>query len=338
MTTIIDLKNVMKEFKVQRKSTGKFGFIKDLFSTDAQIIRAVKNISFSIEKGEVVGFIGPNGAGKSTTLKMLTGVLVPTAGIIHVNGLIPYKNRTKYVKDIGVVFGQRSQLWWDLSVIESFKMIKELYEVSDFDFEENLRIFEEELNISELFYKSVRHLSLGQKMLCEVVSVLLHNPDLIFLDEPTIGLDISTKTKIRKIISRMNSEKQTTVLLTTHDMSDIEALCKKIIVIDHGSIIFNDDIQNMYRLIDNKMKKIEITLSEPACIDVLDNLRSRFENDSFDLVAMSPTRIEVIYNNQTINTNRMLDEVIRTMSIEDINIRNEDIENIVKKIYDGHLL
>lgn len=175
MEPIIELKGVSKEFKTLKKKKGELGFIKDLFSTDYLIKKAVNQIDLSIYKGEIVGFIGPNGAGKSTTIKMLTGVLVPTEGTIIVNGFTPHKQRVKYVKEIGVVMGQRSQLWWDLSVLDSFKVMKEMYELSDADYFVNMSIFEEELKISELFYKSVRHLSLGQKMLCEIVAVLLYN-------------------------------------------------------------------------------------------------------------------------------------------------------------------
>ncbi len=252
MDNIIELRSVSKEFRTLNKKGGRLGFIKDFFSADYSIKRAVNQVDLNICKGEIVGFIGPNGAGKSTTIKMLTGVLVPTEGSVLVNGLIPHKHRVKYVKEIGVVMGQRSQLWWDLSVIDSFNVMKEMYELSDEDYKKNMRIFEEELQISDFYDKSVRHLSLGQKMLCEIVAVLLYSPKLIFLDEPTIGLDISVKTKIRKIIKRMNREHDVTVILTTHDISDIEALCDRIVIIDHGTIIFDDSMYKMKQLVGNE--------------------------------------------------------------------------------------
>ena len=212
------------------------------------MVKAVDNISMSIDKGEMVGFVGPNGAGKSTTIKMMTGVLEPTSGSITIDNFVPYKQRMKYVRNIGVVFGQRTQLWWDLPVIESFKILKEIYEIDDSTYNANMGLFNELVGLDSLHNTPVRFLSLGQRMLCDIVAAFLHNPKIIFLDEPTIGLDVSVKNKIRGVIKELNARNKTTILLTTHDISDLEILCKRIIIIDKGSIIFDGDIQKVNSL------------------------------------------------------------------------------------------
>lgn len=338
MENIIELRNVSKEFKTLNKKSGRFGFIKDLFSTDYSIKRAVKHVDLNICKGEIVGFIGPNGAGKSTTIKMLTGVLVPTEGFVLVNGFIPHKHRVKYVKEIGVVMGQRSQLWWDLSVIDSFKVMKEMYELSDEDYKKNMSIFEEELQISDFFDKSVRHLSLGQKMLCEIVAVLLYTPKVIFLDEPTIGLDISAKIKIRKIIKRMNREHDVTVILTTHDISDIEALCDRIVIIDHGAIIFNDSMYKMKQLVGSERKTIEITTRDVISNEFIAKIKKEFTKDHIHINLVSNKRIDIICDSCEVEINELLLQVIEEVKVEDINTSDVKIEDIIKQVYDGNLL
>jgi len=245
MESIIQLNQVKKEFKVLESHEKLSGSIKDLFFRRYKVVTAVDNVSLNIKQGEMVGYLGPNGAGKSTTIKMMTGVLEPTRGEIYVNGKIPYKNRTKNAQNIGVVFGQRTQLWWDLPLIESFKILKEIYRIDGKVYKSNLELFDSLVNVSELYQKTVRQMSLGQRTLCDILASFLHNPGVVFLDEPTIGLDVSMKSRIRKLIHMLNKEKGTTVILTTHDMGDVDALCNRIIIIDKGKAIYDNSIENL---------------------------------------------------------------------------------------------
>ena len=218
-------------------------------------------MSFSIEKGEMVGYIGPNGAGKSTSVKMLTGILVPTSGQIRINGFVPHKQRRHYVKTIGVVFGQRTQLWWDIAVIESFKLLRRIYDVSQQDFERRMGLFDEILGIREYLHTPVRKLSLGERMRCDLAAALLHNPPLLFLDEPTIGLDVVAKDHIRQFLRAINREFRTTVLLTTHDLDDIEELCRRIMIIDHGKLLYDGQLSDLKsRLL--RTKQIKFVLKD----------------------------------------------------------------------------
>ncbi len=245
MSAIIEIKNVTKEFKVLNRHEGLRGSIKDLFSREYNIVRAVDNISINIAQGEIAGYLGPNGAGKSTTIKMMTGVLEPTSGEILVNGIIPYKNRSKNAMDIGVVFGQRSQLWWALPLIESFRILKDIYCISDKDYKDMLELYHSLVDIDPILHKPVRQMSLGQRTLSDILAAFLHDPRIVFLDEPTIGLDVSMKSKIRSLIQSLNREKKTTVILTTHDMGDVDALCRRIVIIDKGKMLYDNDIEHL---------------------------------------------------------------------------------------------
>lgn len=236
---MITVENLTKEFKSYKKNPGFKGTVKGLFSREVVIKKAVDNISFHIDKGEIVGYIGSNGAGKSTTIKMMTGILVPTAGRCVVNGIIPYENRMENAQQIGVVFGQRTQLWWDLPLTETFTILKEIYNVSDQDFKERMAFLDQVLNLSEFINNTVRTLSLGQRMRADLGAALLHNPKVLYLDEPTIGLDVVVKENIRLAIKEINREFKTTVVLTTHDLGDIEELCNRIIIIDAGKKIYD---------------------------------------------------------------------------------------------------
>ena len=221
---MIEVKHIYKDFVSPKKYPGLKGAIKGLFSNEKVVKRAVEDISFNIEKGEIVGYIGSNGAGKSTTIKMMTGILNPTKGECLVNGLNPSKNRRKNAKNIGVVFGQRTQLWWDLPLSESFTILKEIYNVSDEDYEKRMEFLNKVLELQDFFDKPVRTLSLGQRMRADLGAALLHNPKVLYLDEPTIGLDLIVKDNIRNAIKEINEKYQTTVILTTHDIEDIEEL------------------------------------------------------------------------------------------------------------------
>ena len=220
MGSVIELENITKVFRVLNRHAGLKGTFTDLFSRDYKNLVAVDHVSMSIEEGEMVGYLGPNGAGKSTTIKIMTGILEPTEGKLLVNGRVPYANRTLNAQNIGVVFGQRSQLWWSLPVIESFRILKEMYCIPDKVYKNNMEMFDELVGVSELYNKPVRQMSLGQRTLCDILAAFLHDPNVVFLDEPTIGLDVSMKSKIRELISVLNREKKTTVVLTTHDMGD----------------------------------------------------------------------------------------------------------------------
>ena len=234
MENMIYAENLRKEFKKIIKEPGVKGSVKALFKPKKEIIKAVDGISFSVPKGEILGFIGPNGAGKSTVIKMLTGILMPTSGKCVINGQIPQENRKNYVREIGVVFGQRTQLWWDLALRETYAVLKEIYEVPDDRYKQRMAFLNEVLELDDFITSPVRTLSLGQRMRADIAAALLHSPKVLFLDEPTIGLDVVVKENIRSAIRKINREEGTTVILTTHDLADIELLCERIVMIDKG--------------------------------------------------------------------------------------------------------
>lgn len=236
---IIKFNGISKEFKISIRDKGILGAIKGLVKRKYKVINALKNVSFDIEEGDIVGYIGPNGAGKSTTIKIMSGILTPTNGECVIDGFVPWKDRKNYVRNIGVVFGQRSQLWWDVPVIESFDLLKDIYNIPDELYKQNLDLLTKTLNLQDLLIRPLRQLSLGQKMKCELAGALLHKPKILFLDEPTIGLDAVTKLAVRDFIKYINKEWGTTIILTTHDMNDIEALTNKIILIGRGEILYN---------------------------------------------------------------------------------------------------
>lgn len=241
----IEVQDLRKTFKVQKNREGLKGAFQDLFKRQYREVPAVKDISFQIPEGEICGYIGENGAGKSTTIKMLTGILVPTSGTLKVGGFVPFQEREKFVQHIGVVFGQRSQLWWDIGVIESFELLRKVYRVPQAAYKKRLDELVERLQLQDLLHRPVRKLSLGQRMRCELVAALLHNPSIVFLDEPTIGLDIVVKSEIREFLKDMNREHGTTILLTTHDLQDIEALCSRVIMLDDGQIIYDGGLDEL---------------------------------------------------------------------------------------------
>src|ERR1700726_4445688 len=243
--SLIHVHELCKHFRTFNRREGIWGSIQNLFVRDYRTVAAVDRVSFSIERGEMVGYIGPNGAGKSTTIKMLTGILVPTSGEICINGFVPFQQRRQYVKSIGVVFGQRTQLWWDIAVVESFKLLRRIYDVSRRDFDERMEVFNQILGIRDYLHTPVRKLSLGERMRCDLAAALLHNPPLLFLDEPTIGLDVVAKDNIRKFLRAINLEFRTTILLTTHDLDDIEELCRRIMIIDHGRVLFDGHLYDL---------------------------------------------------------------------------------------------
>lgn len=245
--SVIEVRNLSRNYEYYRKRPGIGGSLRGLFRREKLIAEAVKDISFSIEEGELVGFLGPNGAGKTTTLKVLSGILFPTAGDVRVLGHIPFRRQTAYQKQFALVMGQKNQLWWDLPPRESFVLNKEIYEISDSDFSRSLDEFCELLDIGEILDVPVRKLSLGQRMKCELVTALIHRPKVLFLDEPTIGLDVVAQKNIRDFIKRYNEEKKTTIVLTSHYMEDISRLCRRVIIIDLGRIVYDGPLNELVR-------------------------------------------------------------------------------------------
>lgn len=248
---MIEVHNISKKFSINREQV----WWKALIRPKIETVTAVENLSFSIDEGEFVGFLGPNGSGKSTTIKMLTGILNPTSGKITVSGIEPYKERTKNAFHIGVVFGQRTQLWWDLPPIDSFKLLGKIYRVPPKRFEHNLNSFIKRIDLGDCLYTPVRKLSLGQKMRCELVAAFLHDPKILFLDEPTIGLDVFAKEAIRSFLKEMNREQGTTILLTTHDLDDVKNLCRRLIVIDKGHLLVDDSLQSIQHRFDSDLEQ-----------------------------------------------------------------------------------
>ncbi len=248
---MIQVEHIRKTYKVSRRNAGFTSALKSLFHKEYELIHALDDVSFTISEGEMVGYIGPNGAGKSSTIKILSGILTPEEGTCQINGLIPWKNRIQHVKNIGVVFGQRTQLWWDVPVLDSFELLKEIYRIDPLIYRRNLEQLSHMLNLSELLKTPVRQLSLGQRMRCEIAASLLHDPKILFLDEPTIGLDAVSKLAVRDFILQLNRQKNTTVILTTHDMQDIEALTNRVILIGKGKVLLDGTIDDIRKDFDS---------------------------------------------------------------------------------------
>ncbi len=329
MSAIIEIKNVTKEFKVLKRREGLKGSLKDLFSRNYKIVRAVDNISMQIAQGEIVGYLGPNGAGKSTTIKMMTGVLEPTSGEILVGGNVPYKNRTRNAQEIGVVFGQRSQLWWALPLIESFRLLKDIYQIPDADYEEMLKLYQSLVDIEPLLHKPVRQMSLGQRTLSDILAAFLHNPKIVFLDEPTIGLDVSMKAKIRTLIHALNKEKKTTVILTTHDMGDVDALCQRIVIIDKGKMLYDNDIAHLKRFFGSyRTLKIRVDgdLKQEA-----ENIQKELPDNS---VSADDEWISVLVDEEKASVMDVLGCLQKKYKIRDMQLEEISSEEVIKKIYE----
>ena len=324
MEHVIEVKNLNKTFKVKTKEKGFKGSIKSIFKPKYKTINAVKNISFSIDKGEVIAFIGPNGAGKSTTIKMLTGILFPDSGEISVMGLSPQKDRKKLAYNIGTVFGQKEQLWTHLTPYDNFKFFGAIYDIPESVVEKRIKEYNDIFELDEFINTPVRSLSLGQRMICEIVASLIHEPEILFLDEPTIGLDPVIKEKIRVFIKRLNKEKKTTIFLTSHDVGDIEKLCKRVIIINDGSIVLDDSMENLkYHYLNKKM--VEAKMNTKINLDEIDGITILKDKD-YNL------KIEVDLTKKSISDAiKMLDPD----KIIDINISNVPLETIISNIYKG---
>lgn len=326
---MIKVENLSKEFKISKKYPGFKGALRSFFSTEYTIKKAVDDISFEINDGEIVGYIGANGAGKSTTIKMMTGILTPSSGRIIVDGVIPYENREKNAKNIGVVFGQKTQLWWDLPVSETFPLLKDIYGVSDEDYEERMNYFKEILELDEFFLSPVRTLSLGQRMRADLAAALIHNPKIIYLDEPTIGLDVVVKESVRKAIKDINEKYGTTIILTTHDLNDIEELCNRIIIIDSGKKIYDGELEGVKEQF-GYLTTIEIQLKDKSNIEKINF--ARFKDDDFKL-NMKESKVSITFNKNNISSADIIGEVMKKSKVIDFNIKETSIEDIVKKMY-----
>ncbi len=329
MSNIIEIKNITKEFKVLNRREGLKGSLQDLFSRDYKIVRAVDNISMNIQQGEIVGYLGPNGAGKSTTIKMMTGILEPTSGEILVGGNVPYQNRTKNAQEIGVVFGQRSQLWWALPLVESFKILKDIYGVSDADYEAMLTLYKSLVDIEPLLHKPVRQMSLGQRTLSDILAAFLHNPKIVFLDEPTIGLDVSMKAKIRTLIHALNKEKNTTVILTTHDMGDVDALCQRIVIIDKGKMLYDNDIEHLKNFFGSyRTLKIRIDGNLKQLAEQIDKELPDFK------VSADDEWISILVDEEKSKVMEVLTLLQKSYDIRDMQLEEISTEEVIKKIYE----
>lgn len=329
MSSIIEIKNVTKEFKVLNRREGLKGSIKDLFSRDYKTVTAVNNISMSIEQGEIVGYLGPNGAGKSTTIKMMTGVLEPTSGEILVDGNVPYKNRSKNAQNIGVVFGQRSQLWWALPLIESFRLLKDVYQIGDKQYDSIIELYKSLVDIEPLLHKPVRQMSLGQRTLSDILAAFLHDPKIVFLDEPTIGLDVSMKAKIRTLINALNKEKNTTVILTTHDMGDVDALCRRIVIIDKGKMLYDNDIEHLKSFFGSyRTLKIRVDGDLKKQSEVIQKEVPDFA------VSADDEWISVLVDEDKKKVVDVLSQLQSSYSIKDMKLEEISSEDVIRKIYE----
>ena len=338
---MIRVHGLSKHFRTLSKREGLAGSFKDLFSRNYTLVKAVDEISMEIRRGEVVGFIGPNGAGKSTTIKMLSGVLKPTRGEISCNGVVPFRNRKRYVKNIGVVFGQRSQLWWDLPVIESFKLLRAIYEIDPTEYKENLDLFTEIVNLDKLFLTPVRNLSLGQRMICDIAASFLHNPEIIFLDEPSIGLDIAVRSKVREIIGKLNRIKKTTILITSHDTADIEVLCPRVILIDKGKVLYDGELQRFNRLFGSyRTLRLDLGEGETGALgSIAARLRERFPGeDSVQTRKEESGWVEVTVNQEAAPLLDVLNLIMSSFPVKDIQIQEMNLGDVIKKIYNGAVI
>lgn len=329
---MINVKDVRKEFKKTVKDPGLKGSIKSLFHKKTEVVKAVDGLSFHVDEGEILGFIGPNGAGKSTAIKMLTGILTPTSGEIEINGQIPYKNRKRYVKEIGVVFGQRTQLWWDLPLTETYTVLKEIYMIDDKKFKDRMEFLNEVLELESFIKSPVRTLSLGQRMRADIAASMLHSPKVLFLDEPTIGLDVVVKDNIRKAITQINKNEKTTIILTTHDLSDIETLCERIVMIDKGKMVYNGSLHKMKDTY-GKMRELNLVLNDAKDMDKLDVVNKfHFEEDDYS-IASQKNEVKLKFNSGKVSVAEMLDYVLNTVGVKDISVKDADIEEIIRRIY-----
>lgn len=323
MASYITVKNIKKDFKVPIRKSGVWESVKSFMKREYKSVRAIDDISFSINKGEIVGYIGPNGAGKSTTIKILTGILLPTSGTCKVGNIVPWEQREKYVSKIGVVFGQRSQLWWDIPALDTFDLLCDIYKLEKSEYQKTKQELISLLKIEDVVKMPVRQLSLGQRMRCEIAASLLHQPEILFLDEPTIGLDALSKTIVRDFIKKINKERKVTVILTTHDMSDIEALAKRILLIGKGKVLYDGSLTSLKHKYDVN-KYIHVVTKDAMSKSEIPGVVSQKKVDDGYQFVIDSKKIEV---------STFLQELASKISIQDIDIDNENLDNIILKLY-----
>lgn len=326
---MIKVNNLSKTYRVTKLSTGRFATLKSLVHPEYEERRAVDNISFTVNDGEIVGYIGRNGAGKSTTIKMLSGILVPTSGEVKVNGLIPHKDRKEHLRGIGVVFGQKTSLWWDVPVIDSLNLLKEMYRVDNARFKKNLDMFVDLLDLGPFLEQPVRQLSLGQRVRADLAAALMHDPKILFLDEPTIGVDVVAKERLREFITEINRERNVTVLMTTHDVVDMEKLVKRVMVINAGHLIYDGNIHGLRKRYGTQ-RRMEIQFEGALPILTLPEVVTEKLEDG---------RLAVMFDQHTYTVDEVLANLRKSGSpIRDILIQDTDIEQIVRNIYQegGH--
>ncbi len=329
MGALIQVTDLTKEYRTSRRREGVRGGLIDLLRPRQGVLRAVDRVSFAIEPGEMVGYIGANGAGKSTTVKMLTGILTPTAGEVRVGGMVPYRERQRYTRHIGVVFGQRTQLWWDLAVVESFRLLRRIYEVDDATYTAQLDLFDELLGVKELLHQPVRKLSLGQRMRCDLAAALLHRPRILFLDEPTIGLDVVAKQNVRVFLKQARDRLGTTVILTTHDLGDIQELCRRILIIDKGRLLFDGELEALRQRLGDRVR-VTVDLWEPAPSRALaaatEGLPVRWE-------AREGQEHAVDFSRREVTAAEVIRRVVNAHRVHDVSILEQSIEEVVREIY-----
>lgn len=322
--SFIEVKHITKTFKVAVKKNGLLEALKAFFHREYKYVEAVKDISFSIEKGEIIGYIGPNGAGKSTTIKILSGILTPDSGKCKIGKMTPWKNRKDYVKKIGVVFGQRSQLWWDIPAEDTFDLLKDIYDLDEKDYQKTKQELIEKLNLKDIINVPVRQLSLGQRMRCEIAASLLHEPEILFLDEPTIGLDAISKQLVRDFVKQINKEKKTTIILTTHDMTDIEALAKRIILIGNGQVLYDGSLQKLKNNYATK-KYIKVKTNTSITEKIPGVLKKEKTKDGYNF----------IIDSKKLNISEFLNDISKKAQIEDVEIDNENLDNMIVNLYEN---
>lgn len=330
MEAIIDVNNLCKTFKIHKRGTGFKGAVQNIFHPIYEYKKAVNDVSFSIKEGEMVGFIGPNGAGKSTTVKMLSGILYPDGGDITVAGYVPHKQRKEYVANIGVVFGQKSQISWDLSPLDSYEVIKHIYKIPDKKYKENLERFTELLDMGKFINQPVRQLSLGQRMRADIAAALLHSPKIVFFDEPTIGIDVVGKDKIRKFIKTLNRTDNITMIFTTHDMQDIEKTCERLIIIDDGKKLYDGSLENVKKgYVSSRIIEAEFE-SLPITLDLPDTEITDVENNAMKKL--------ISFNTDEVSVNDLMTALMNTHNIKDVSIREPEIDAIIRDIYEGKIV
>lgn len=329
--SLIEVNGVSKAFRVSRRSAGIPGMLANLIRPKYEKKQAVNDISFSIEEGEMVGFIGPNGAGKSTTIKMLSGILYPDSGSVRVNGYIPYKQRKSYVGSIGVVFGQKSQLQWDLPVIDSFELLKAIYRVPEDVYQKNLKRFTDMLDMSGFLNQPVRQLSLGQRMRADIVAALLHSPKIVFFDEPTIGVDVVGKETIRNFLSELNERDGITMLFTTHDMQDIEKTCKRLIIIDQGAKVY-DGLLAGIRSAYGTTRQLDVEFSDDCTVAPIEHVEMK------ELDAPGGRKKRFLFESKEVQIDALMSSLLAAYAIRDLTVSEPEIEGLIRKIYSGEVV